>query len=54
MHGKRDKVKRRSANCEEIIKKENIAAYYFGIAKKFNISRENPDGVKSYLNKLLA
>ncbi|MBQ8558589.1 MAG: DUF4065 domain-containing protein [Tyzzerella sp.] len=40
-------------NCEEIIRKEDIQEYYVGIAKRYEISKENPNRVKDYLSDLL-
>lgn len=40
--------------CEKIIKKHDIEKYYSNIAKEYNVSINNMQGIKTYLNKLLA
>ena len=40
-------------NSEELIQKAHIQAYYLEIAKQYNISLQNQDNVKLYLNELL-
>jgi len=41
-------------NSEEIIQKSSIKEYYLSIAKKYNISEDNTNNVKLYLNDLLS
>ena len=40
-------------NSENKIQKEHIQTYYLEIAKKYNISLQNQENVKTYLNELL-
>lgn len=40
-------------NSEEIIKKDLIREYYLSIARKYDISRNNPENIKLYLDDLL-
>lgn len=42
-----------NANCEEIMSKESIRHYYSDIAKKYNISAQNPEQIRVYLDELL-
>ena len=40
-------------NCKAILSKQDIEKYYIGIMKKYNISSDNQNHVKKYLNDLL-
>ena len=44
---------RETENCEQMISKEHISAYYERIAKKYNITTDDTSNMKKYLNDLL-